>query len=323
MADWEAFGALADGRKVRMFTLVNSNGIRMRVMTYGCTIVSLETPDRHHRFANIVLGYDRLDGYVSSRTYYGAVVGRYANRIANARFALDGRLYLVSPNEPPHHLHGGFGGFDKHVWDADHEPGSPRIRFRRTSPHGEEGYPGTVDVRVSYTLTDRDELRVDYEAGTEAPTHINLTQHSYFNLRGAGDVLEHRLAIDADTYLPVNHQLIPTGEVAPVVHTPFDFHEPVAIGARYGGNYDHNFVLNERADQMTLAARLVDDHSGRSLEVRTTEPGLQLYSAGRHLGVCLETQHFPDSPNRPEFPSTILRPEGRYTSHTEFAFGIG
>jgi aldose 1-epimerase len=180
-----------------------------------------------------------------------------------------------------------------------------------------------VDVQVIYTLSDRDVLSVDYEARTDAPTHINLTQHSYFNLRGGGDVLEHRLAIDADAYLPVNHQLIPTGAVAPVADTPFDFQAPALIGARYGGNYDHNFVLNRSNDRMAPAARLFDEDSGRSLEVRTTEPGLQLYSAGWHLGVCLETQHFPDSPNRPDFPTTILRPTGCYTSHTEFAFGLG
>jgi aldose 1-epimerase len=319
----ETFGALDDGRTVLLFTLANRNGIRVRVITYGCTIVSLETPDRHHHFANIVLAYDRLQGYVGGRTYYGAVVGRYANRIADARFVLDRRIHAVSPNEPPNHLHGGFQGFDKHLWEAVHETGSPHIRFRRTSVDGEEGYPGNVDVQVSYTLTDRNELRVDYEARTDAVTHINLTQHSYFNLRGAGDVLDHRLAIDADAYLPVDGRLIPTGEIAPVAGTPFDFHEPSPIGARYGGNYDHNFVLNHRDDRMTVAARLLDEHSGRSLEVRTTEPGLQLYSAGHHRGVCLETQHFPDSPNRPEFPSTILRPESLYTSHTEFVFGIG
>jgi aldose 1-epimerase len=232
----------------------------------------------------------------------------------------------VSANEPPHHLHGGFRGFDKRVWEAESAEGGSGIVFRRRSCDGEEGYPGNLDVQVTYMLTDGNRLRVEYEAECDETTHVNLTQHSYFNLRGVGrqaSVLEHSLAINASTYLPVTDQLIPTGEVAPVADTPFDFRGPVAIGARHGGNYDHNFILNGSGGSMAFAALLAEPQTGRTLEVRTTEPGLQVYAGGDHRGVCLETQHFPDSPNRSEFPSTILRPGGGYRSRTEFAFGIG
>ena len=322
----QPFGTLADGRPIDVFTLTNGAGIRVRAITYGCVIVSLETPDRDMALRNIVLGFDRLERYVSDSPYYGAVVGRYANRIAGARFSLDGREYRLSANEPPNHLHGGVEGFDKRVWEAESAAHGSAIVFRRRSRDGEEGYPGNLDVEVTYSLTDRNELRVDYQAETDEPTHVNLTQHSYFNLRGTGDgadVRDHCLAVNANTYLPVTENLIPTGEIAPVANTPFDFQEASVIGARYGAEYDHNFILNHSEGEMALAARLFEPHTGRTLEVRTTEPGLQVYSGGNHRGVCLETQHFPDSPNRPEFPSTILRPGGRYRSRTDFVFGIG
>ena len=326
MVDRGTFGTLPDGRKIDVFTLRNSAGVRVRAITWGCTIVSLDTPDRRNRRGNIVLGFDQLEQYINDSPYYGAVVGRYANRIANARFAIDGRAYSVSANEPPNHLHGGFAGFDKRVWEAESTGDGRGIIFRRRSPDGEEGYPGNLDVQVIYTLTDQNELHVEYDASTDAPTHLNLTQHSYFNLSGAErgtDVLAHCLTINANTYLPVTDQLIPTGEIAPVVNSAFDFQEPAAIGAREGGNYDHNFLLNRGGAGMTFAARLTEPRTGRSLEIRTTEPGLQVYSGGDHRGVCLETQHYPDSPNRPQFPSTLLRPGQRYHSRTEFAFGIG
>jgi aldose 1-epimerase len=327
----ETFGLFPDGRPVDLITLTGSSGLRMSVMPLGCTIVSLSTPDRDGRHANVVLRFDRFDQYITESLYYGVVAGRYANRIAGARFVLDGRPHSVSANEPPNHLHGGFKGFDKRLWDAerlwdaDVQDNGAVVVFRRTSPDGEEGFPGNLEVQVTYTLTDRNELRVEYDAVCDAATHVNLTQHAYFNLRGEGrgDVLNHLLTIDADTYLPVTDRLIPTGEVATVADTAFDFRKPTAIGSRLGGNYDHNFVLNQGGEPCRWAARLFDPSSGRRLEVSTTEPGLQVYSGGDHRGVCLETQHYPDSPNRPEFPATVLRPGQRYHSTTEFAFGIG
>jgi aldose 1-epimerase len=237
MSHRHTFGRLPNGAEVDVITLRNAGGVEISAITYGAVIVSLTTPDRHNHPANIVLGFDRLDRYVAESPYYGAVVGRYANRIANARFSLDGRVHHVSANEPPNHLHGGFAGFDKHVWDAEVANNGNTIVFRCTSPDGEEGYPGNLDAQVMYTLTDDNELQVEYVAQTDAPTHVNLTQHSYFNLRGGGDrpehnVLEHCLAINANTYLPVTERLIPTGEIAPVANTPFDFQESTAVGSR-------------------------------------------------------------------------------------------
>jgi aldose 1-epimerase len=259
------------------------------------------------------------------------VVGRCANRIANARFSIDGRAHQVSPNEPPPHLHGGFLGFDKRVWEAEAAGNGTAVVFRRRSPDGEEGHPGTLDAQVTCVLADGG-LRIEYEAIADAPTHVNLTQHSYFNLRGHGDVLDHSLAIDASTYLPVDARLIPTGELAPVGNTPFDFQEPTAIGLRLradhaqlarAGGYDHNFNLNRAGPELARAARVREPSSGRTLEVRTTEPGLQFYSGQvvGHRGFCLEPQHYPDSPNRPEFPSTLVRPGERYRSATEYVVG--
>lgn len=325
MLQRSTFGILPDGQAVDVIPLRNATGLEMRVITYGCIIVSLTTPDRDARAENIVLGFDRLGRYVAASSYAGAVVGRYANRIAHARFSLDGRPYDVSANEPPHHLHGGFSGFDKRLWDAEAAGHGSSVVFRRRSPDGEEGFPGNLDVQVTYTLTDRHALRVDYEAETDAPTHVNLTQHSYFNLRGvsagpAGDVREHRLTIDADMYLPITGARIPTGEIAPVSGTPFDFREPTDIGARHGGQYDHNFVLNRVGAGVTPAARVVEPVTGRAMEVRTTEPGLQLYAGGDHQGFCLETQHYPDSPNQKTFPSTILQAGKVYSSKTIWTF---
>ena len=320
----DTFAVLPNGTRVDAITVMGDGGITMSVMTYGCTILAVNAPDRDGRYANVVLRYARLEQYIAERSYYGAVAGRYANRIANARFCIDGRWSDLNANEPPNHLHGGFRGFDKHVWDAETDGGGRGVTFRRVSPAGEEGYPGELAVQVSYLL-DRNQLLVRYDAETDAPTHVNLTQHSYFNLRGdgLGDVLDHRLELNAHAYLPVDNCLIPTGAIAPVAATAFDFTAPSAIGARMSGNYDHNFVLTERRNGTAWAARLSDPSSGRTLEVRTTEPGLQVYSGGDHRGVCLETQHYPDSPNRPGFPPTLLRPGQRYQSTTEFAFGIG
>jgi aldose 1-epimerase len=324
------FGILPDSTSVDVITL-GAAGLEMNVLTYGCIITSLAVSDAGGHNANVVLGFDRLEPYVDASPYFGAVVGRYANRIAGARFAIGGSEHRVSSNEPPNHLHGGFKGFDKRMWDAESSGNGTAVVFRRRSPDGEEGYPGSLDTQVTYTLTDR-ELRISYQAVADAPTHVNLTQHSYFNLRGTGDVLSHGLAINANTYLPVDERLIPTGEFAPVANSPFDFQESVTIGSRLhtdhaqlarGGGYDHNFNLNRADTALALAARVLEPSSGRTLELHTTEPGLQFYSGQvvGHRGFCLEPQHYPDSPNRPEFPSTLLRPGERYESLSVYTFG--
>ena len=323
------FGSLPDGTRIDLITMRGGPGLVLGVINYGCIIVSLRVPDAGGRAASVVLGYDRLEPYLEPSPYFGALVGRYANRIANARFSIDGRAYLVSPNEPPNHLHGGFRGFDKRVWEAETAAAADTVVFRRRSPDGEEGYPGTLDAEVTYSLGES--LQMTCEAETDAPTHVNLTQHSYFNLAGGGDVFAHQLRIDAHAYLPVDERLIPTGEQAPVAGTPFDFRRPQAIGARVhdsheqltrGRGYDHNFILDGGGIALARAARAVDPSSGRTLEIETTEPGLQFYS-GQVVGFggfCLEPQHFPDSPNRPEFPSTLLRPGQRYRSMTRYTF---
>ena len=278
--------------------------------------MSLLAPDRGGRLANVVLGFETPHEYAANPRYLGAIVGRYANRIANARFTLDGRTYRLAANSGAHNLHGGVTGFDKRVWRAaaGGGGGAASLELRYLSPDQEEGFPGNLDVSVTYTLTDRNELIVDYFATTDKPTPVNLTQHSYFNLAGEGDVTNHLLQIDSDAITAVDQDLIPTGVVEPVAGTPFDFRTLTPIGARRGGNYDHNFVLNG-------GVRVVEPKSGRSLDVHTTEPGMQLYT-GYSRGLCLETQHFPDSPNQPSFPSTILRPGTEYRSRTAFTFGI-
>lgn len=332
MLERKTFGILPDGTAVDVITLGQAGGLEMNVLTYGCIIASLGVPDAGGLAANVVLGFDRLERYLDASPYVGAVVGRYANRIANARFAIDGRDHHVSPNDPPNHVHGGFEGFDKRVWDAEAAGNGTAVVFRRRSADGEEGYPGALDVQVTYAVAGR-ELRIEYQAVADAPTHVNLTQHSYFNLGGDGDALSHCLAINASTYLPVDERLIPTGEFAPVANSPFDFQEPIAIGSRLhtdhdqlarGGGYDHSFILNRGDAVIALAARVLEPSSGRTLEVRTTEPGLQFYSGQviGYRGFCLEPQHYPDSPNRPEFPSTLLRPGARYESTTQYIFGL-
>ena len=350
------YGVTRDGRSVEEFTLANARGLEARVITYGGIVVSLRTPDRAGQLADIVLGFDGLDGYLGDSPYFGAVVGRYANRIADARFTLDGTTYRLRANDPPNHLHGGVCGFDKRVWDAESFDNGSRgagVVLTLESPDGDEGYPGALSARVTYSLSDRNELSVDYHATTDRPTHVNLSQHTYFNLAGDGarDVLDHQLRIFASRYTPVDATLIPTGELAPVEGTPFDFRDGEAIGARIdrpdeqlrnGRGYDHNFVLDRDADgRLAQAAWVCDPRTGRSVSVSTTEPGLQFYSGnflgqvgagvrgksgriyGAHDGFCLETQHFPDSPNRPQFPSTLLRPGEEYRSRTVFRFGVG
>jgi aldose 1-epimerase len=345
-----SYGSLPDGTAVKLFTLTNASGMEIRAITYGAILVSIKVPDRAGRFADVVIGHDSLDGYVTRSRFFGALVGRYGNRIADARFTLDGRTYTLAKNNGPNHLHGGIRGFDKFVWEASVNP-DPRgssIAFKRTSPDGEEGYPGNLAVAIAYTLTDKNELIVEYRATTDKPTHLNLTNHSYFNLagEGSGDVLGHRVTIDADRYTPVDAGQIPTGELAAVDGTPFDFRRETPIGARIdadhdqvkaGGGYDHNFVLRRTGAGLTHAARIVEPTSGRTMDVSTTEPGLQFYTGnkldgsitgksghvyGRRSGLCLETQHFPDSPNKPQFPSTVLRPGEQYHSTTVFGFGV-
>jgi aldose 1-epimerase len=345
----QLFGRTPDGAAVECFALANARGCEARVITYGGIVVSLRVPDRAGALDDVVLGHEDLAGYIAASPYFGAIVGRYGNRIAHGRFTLDGRERRLATNDGAHHLHGGVRGFDKVVWSAtmaDTEAGA-RIVLHHESPDGDEGYPGTLAAEVAYTLTEADELVVDYRATTDAATHVNLTQHSYFNLAGAGrgDILGHELTIHADAFVAVDATLVPTGELAPVDGGAFDFRRPRAIGARIGDGdeqlrngrgYDHSFVLRRDGRGLAPAARLVDPGSGRTLDVRTTEPGLQLYSGnfldgsirgkgGRvyahRSGLCLETGHFPDSPNQPSFPSTVLRPGEEYRSRTVFAFG--
>ena len=346
-----SFGTTADGQAVGVYTFTNAGGVEIKAMTYGGVITSLRVPDRAGRMGDIVLGFDRLDGYLKDPPYFGAIIGRYGNRIGKAQFALDGKTYKLVANNGPNHLHGGVKGFDKVIWHAEpiENAEGVGVAFTRTSPDGEEGYPGNLTVRVSYLLTDRNELIVEYHATTDKATPVNLTQHSYFNLagEGSGDILGHQLSINADRYTPVDDTLIPTGQLAPVQGTPFDFRKPAAIGARInqdnpqlknGQGYDHNWVLNRTAGTgLQLAARVVEPKTGRTLEIRTTEPGIQFYSGNfldgtitgkgghvyeRRSGFCLETQHYPDSPNKPAFPSTILRPGQEYSAKTVFTFGV-
>jgi aldose 1-epimerase len=346
----ELTDARVAGVGIERLSLANKNGIRLEAITCGGIITSLVVPDRDGNAGDIVLGFDRPARYAEDPLppYFGALVGRYANRIARGRFTLDGHMYALAINDPPNHLHGGVRGFDKRVWLAETRkvPGAETIKFIRVSADGEEGYPGRVEVRVSYTLRDSDELVIEYRAVADAATPINLTQHTYFNLSAGASphVLDHELMIDADRFTPIDETMIPTGECAPVSGTPFDFCQSCAIGARLhaqdeqlhrAGGYDHNWVLNHTGEGVARAARLRDPQSGRAIEIWTTEPGLQFYSGnkldgsmigkgglpyGKHAGLCLETQHFPDSPNHPQFPSTILEPNDEYRSTTIYRF---
>jgi len=336
---------MATGETVELFTLKNSKGVTATIIGWGGIVVSLTAPDRAGRFADVVLGYDTLEPYLKPNPYFGALVGRYGNRIAKGEFPLDGQVYHLPKNNGENTLHGGKVGFGQKLWavrEIKAKDGSA-LELTLTSPDGEEGFPGTLVTRVTYTLTEQSELRIDYEATTDKPTVLNLTNHSYFNLAGpgGGDVLGHVLRLDADRFTPVGKGLIPTGELRSVAGTPFDFRVPTPLGARIdakdpqlelGGGYDHNFVLNGPAGTLRLAARVVEPRSGRVLEVLTTEPGVQLYtgnfldgspgkdgqSYGRRTGFCLETQHFPDSPNQPSFPTTTLRPGAVFKSTTVY-----
>jgi aldose 1-epimerase len=334
----EPFGRTPDGVPVSLFTLRNSHGAEVKIMNYGGILQSFRAPDRHGQMGDVVLGYDNLDGYIKESPYFGALVGRYGNRIAKGKFTLNGKEYTLATNNGPNSLHGGKKGFDKVIWEPKvlATPDGPALQLRYLSKDGEEGFPGNLSVTATYTFTDENALRLDYEATTDKDTIVNLTQHSYFNLALKGDVLEHVVMIDADKFTPVDSTLIPTGELRPVQGTPFDFRKPTPIGARInddneqlklGGGYDHNWVLNKKPGELKLAARVQEPTSGRVLEVITTEPGLQFYTGnflnGKIAGkggvvyhkrnaFCMEPEHFPDSPNHPEFPPVVLKPGETY-----------
>jgi aldose 1-epimerase len=345
-----------DGRPVTLYTLTNSHGVEVHAMNYGGIILSIKVPDRKGQLADVVLGHENMEGYVPNPPYFGAIVGRYANRIANGTFTLDGKAYTLPKNDGPNTLHGGTTRtFDKVVWDAEPLKGKTGVAFSYLSKDGEEGFPGkdgeegfpgNLKVKVTYTLTNSNELILDYEATTDKATPINVSQHSYFNLagEGTGDILSHEIMINADRFTPVDKNLIPTGELRPVKGTPFDFTTSTKVGSRIDDNYeqltlghgyDHNFVLNRKGTGLVLAARVTEPTSGRILEVSTTQPGVQFYTGNfldgtitgkeghvykHRYGLCLETQHFPDSPNHPDFPNTILKPGVTFKEKTVFKF---
>lgn len=344
----QRFGSLSDGHTVEMFSFETSSGMCVKVINYGGIVTNIYVPDRVGNLSDVVLGYDALEGYLNGSSYFGAIVGRYANRIAQGKFALDGKTYSLARNDGKNHLHGGWKGFDKVIWEATtidtHEAVGVELSY--FSRDGEEGYPGNLRVVIRYVLTEGDELRIDYQGTTDIDTIVNLTNHSYFNLAGRGAILDHELIIEADSFTPVLPDLILTGEIQSVVGTPMDFRLPMKIGARIhyddeqlalAGGYDHNFVLRARPARIKRAARIHHRQSGRALEVFTTQPGLQFYSGNfldgcergkgsaryqKHAGFCVETQHFPDSPNHPAFPSTVLARGSRYHEVTIFKFSV-
>jgi aldose 1-epimerase len=338
---------MPDGTAVELYTLTNAKGMQAGIITYGGTVVSLTAPDRNGKYADVVLGADDLAGYQRGSAFFGALIGRYGNRIGHAQFTLDGKAYKLPGNDNGNTLHGGPAGFDKHVWSA--VPGTSAdgetLELTYVSKDGEAGFPGTLKCKVVYTLTANNELKIDYTATTDKPTVVNLTNHSYFNLagQGEGDILAHEVMIDAARFTPVDGTLIPTGELRPVAGTPFDFTKPTAVGARieaadeqikFGGGYDHNWVLNKGKGGLTKAAEVHETKTGRVMEVWTTEPGLQFYTGNflnsrlhgkgktymRRGGLCMETQHYPDSPNKPSFPSTELKPGELYHTTTIYRF---
>jgi aldose 1-epimerase len=341
------FGKTSSGAPVELYTLRNARGMEAKIATYGGIVTQLTAPDRKGQYSDIVLGYDKLDGYLKGSPYFGALIGRYGNRIAKGQFTLNGAKYQLAVNNAPNSLHGGNVGFDKVVWKvAKSEVASqgPQLTLTYLSKDGEEGYPGNLQVTALYTLTEDNALRVDYTATTDKDTVVNLTQHSYFNLRGEGDILGHQVQINADRFTPVDSTLIPTGELRPVTGTPFDFRKSTAIGARidaadeqlkFGKGYDHNWVINKTAGALAVIATVYEPQTGRVLEVSSTEPGLQFYSGnfldgsnvgkgGRayelRTGLCMEPQHFPDSPNQPSFPSTVLKPGQTYKNTIVYKF---
>ena len=348
--DEKDFEALIDGDSVRLYALSNESGMEVTFTNYGQRLVSLYVPDKNGDFDDVVLGFPTLEEYRANKNYYGSTIGRYGNRIAKGKFSLDGKTYELARNNNENHLHGGEIGFESVVWNVD-KFNENEIVFSRTSPDMEEGYPGSLKVQVVYELTDSNELKIRYKATTDKPTHVNLTHHSFFNLKGEGNgtVNNHILMLNADSYTPVDAGLIPTGKIEKVAGTPFDFTEPKPIGEdleadheqlKMGKGYDHNFVLNDspkNSEGLVLAAKVIESKSGRTMEVYTDEPGVQFYGGnfltGKEIGkngrpylfrgsFCLETQHFPDSPNQPDFPSTQLNPGEIYTSHCTYKFGV-
>ena len=344
----QSFGKTEDGMAVDLFTLTNANGMKLKITNYGGIVTSIFVPDKDGNLGDVVLGYDNLEGYLNNNPYFGCIVGRYGNRIAKGKFTLNGKNYTLATNNEPNHLHGGVKGFDKVVWAAKEVKDKDTVGLELTylSKDGEEGYPGNLSVKVIYTLTNDNVLRIDYEATSDQPTVVNLTNHSYFNLKdaGASSILNHELMIDADYITPVDETLIPTGELRSVEGTPFDFRTLTVVGDRidsddeqikFAGGYDHNFVLNGKAGELRLVGKLFESTSGRVIEVWTTEPGIQFYSGNfldgtitgkkgivyqyRH-GLCLETQHYPDSPNQPNFPSTTLNAGEKYQTTTVYTF---
>ena len=341
----ELFGNTPEGVAVDLYTLTNSKGLRVKIMTYGATIISVETPDRKGKIENVTLSLDNLHEYLKGHPFFGSTVGRYANRIAKGKFTLDGKQYTLATNNNENHLHGGVKGFDKAVWKAEslETADAVAVVFTHVSPDGDEGYPGKLNAKVTYSLTNDNELKMEYEATTDRPTIVNLTNHTYWNLTGAtDDVLGHQLTLNADRYLTVDKGLIPLGEFKDLKGTPMDFTQPMTIGSRIAkveGGYDHCYVLNKKPGEekkLSLAATVYEPKSGRLMEVYTTEPGVQFYSANfldgkqqrgdkkftEHYGFCLETQHFPDSPNKPSFPSVVLKPGETYTHKTVHKFNV-
>ena len=341
------FGQTFDGKPVDLYVMSNSRGMIAKIMTYGAIVTELRVPDRKGKLNDVVLGFDTLDGYLRGHPYFGAIVGRVANRIAKGRFTLNGVTYTLAANNGPNHLHGGLKGFDKVVWEAEPVPfkNGVAVRFSYLSKDGEEGYPGNLKVSVLYTLTENNELRLDYTATTDKDTLVNLSNHSYWNLAGAenGGILNHELMLYADKFTPVDETLIPTGELKPVEGTPMDFRKPTLIGAHIkdvGGNpvgYDHNYVVNKPSGGLSLVARVYEPASGRVMEVFSTELGVQFYSGNfldgtiigkkgvtyqQYHGFCLETQYFPDAINHPNFPSIVLKPGKTYTQTTIYKFTV-
>ncbi|MCX7722306.1 MAG: galactose mutarotase [Verrucomicrobiae bacterium] len=344
----QPFGRTRDGTPIDLYVLRNSKGMEAGICNYGGIVVWLKVPDKYGQLGDVVLGYDHLDGYLTNNPYFGCLIGRYGNRIANGRFVLDGVTYQLATNDGPNHLHGGLKGFDKVVWTAKTylTPDGPALELQYLSADGEEGYPGNLSVKAVYTVTEDNALRLDFTATTDKPTICNLTHHSYFNLAGKGDILNHVVTMPANRFTPVDATLIPTGELRPVDGTPFDFRKPTPIGARinqpdeqlkFGKGYDHNWVYDKRPGQLTLLARVHEPTTGRVMEVWSTEPGLQFYTGNfldgsikgkggwvyqfRH-GFCMEPQHYPDSPNKPHFPSTVLRPGQVYRNKIIYKFSV-
>lgn len=346
--DSRSFGTTKEGTAVNLYKLTSANGMSVTVTNYGGIVTSILVPDRQGKLADVVLGFDSLDGYLGEHPYFGAIVGRYGNRIANGRFSIGANTYTLAKNNGENALHGGLRGFDKAVWSAKEftEKGARGVELNYLSKDGEEGYPGDLDISVRYTLTDGNELKIDYSAKATKSTVVNLTNHSYFNLagQGEGDILGHEVTIHADRFTPVDAGLIPTGELRSVTGTPFDFTSRTAIGDRinadneqikFGGGYDHNFVLNGRGGLMRPVAEVLEPKSGRTMLVHTTQPGMQFYTGnfldgtirgkggkiyGKRYAFCMETQHFPDSPNKPAFPSTLLKPGEQYLTQTSYTF---